>query len=155
MSSKVSLLLGSTDRSVVFCSQGTYDIDCDITDDRVINRRVYQNLAPMLRSRCIFSDAKLTLANMLFLYQRLDHLFTTRRHGFILALTQGTSSSLICSENNTSVVNESIPVRELYIREAAPLVDPCVRFSQVEKYIIQLRDKVQTYPEKICESLSQ
>ncbi len=155
MSNKVSLLLGSTDKTVVFCSQGTYDIDGDITDDRVINRRVYQNLAPMHRSRCFFNDTKLTLANMLFLYQKLDHLFTTRRHGFILALTQDTSSSLICSENNTSVVNESIPVRELYIREVSPLVDPCVRFSQVKKYITQLRDKVQAYPEKICESLPQ
>jgi len=92
---------------------------------------------------------------MLFLYQKLDYLFTTRRHGFILALTQGTSSSLICNESNTSVVNESIPVRELYIQDAAPLVDPCVCFTRIERYMTHLRNEVQNYPEKICEPLFQ
>ena len=153
MTNRVTVLLDSTDKKLVFCNQGTYDIDSDITDDRKINQRVFQQLKPAHQTRCTLSNVKLSLANILYLYQKLDYLFTTRRHGFILSLTQATRSSLVCDEDNTAVMEESIPIRELYIRDGAPFIDPRVDFSRIEKYVSRLGSAVEAYPEKICEPL--
>lgn len=108
-------IINEQELNVVFCHQCTYGVDSWKTDDRAVNKRIYDALRPSERDKCIISNDVLSLSQTLGLYSKLSHLLTTRRHGFIMALTQGTPASLICSELNTMVVKESVFSDGLFI----------------------------------------
>ncbi len=138
-------LIDRTGKDIVFCSQCTYDIDNKMTDDRYVNNLIYSSIPEGYRRKCYLLKERLTLAQTLGLYSNLDHVFTFRRHGFILALTQGTSASLICDEVNTNVVRESIPLRSCYLNPCDPFVIPETDFSYVDSLLTDLRRDLSGY----------
>ncbi len=142
---KLSTFLESTNINLVFIHQGTYNVDTNITDDRHINREIYQQLSDEHQSRCTIFDTKLTLKQTLALYKQLDYLFTERRHGFILALTQGIQASLICNESNTRVVSESIPIPELYLDTQSEFAIPPDKTNEIAVILEHLKTETYTY----------
>jgi polysaccharide pyruvyl transferase WcaK-like protein len=130
---KIENLLDSTDRDLVFCHQSTYDVDSKITDDRYVNKLIYDGLPTLYKKRCHIFNEKWTLAQTLGQYAKLSYLYTERRHGFILSLTQGTPSTLICHEKNTEVVKETVPIEDFFI-------SPTQKFDYSESRIYDLEN---------------
>ena len=116
IASKLVELVDHEDCDLVFCHQCTYDIDEKIVDDRYMNKRVYDVLPAEYQRRCLVFSEKWSLAQTLGIYGKLQRLVTERRHGFILSLTQGTPAALICNEPNSSVVAETVPLKDTFLK---------------------------------------
>lgn len=145
MRNQLLSLLERTDRNIVFCHQCTYNIDTPITDDRHINELIYDSLPSEFKKRCFLFKNKWTLAQTLALYGKLSYLLTSRRHGFILSLTQGTPSYLLCNEINTEVVRESIPLPELYLSSDKEPVIIDININIIASTLNRLRENLKEY----------
>ncbi|QVK23746.1 polysaccharide pyruvyl transferase family protein [Shewanella dokdonensis] len=128
---KIESLIDNYDMDVLFISQCNYDVDSKITDDRVINKRVFEQLGRNYKKRCVLIEDELTLKETLSIYRNIEHLFTYRRHGFILALTQGTTASLICQEINTTIVKETVNLDSLYLGKHSDFNIPKIDITKV------------------------
>lgn len=147
-------LLDTYDRPVVFCQQQTYDVDSSVTDDRAVHRRIVQALPHAYRQRCVVYEQKISLANTLALYQKICHLFTMRRHGFILALTQGVPATLLCEEVNTRVVEETVPLAELFVGLGQPLNLPAAAVTaKLPALVAAVRERLTAYPGEILNTV--
>ncbi len=142
---RITRLLDSTERDLVFCHQCTYGVDSNITDDRYINRKIYDCLPVSYKKRCHIFDNKWTLAETLAQYSKMHYLFTERRHGFIMSLTQGTGASLICNEENTKAVMETIPLKKNFISYSDDFCPAEIDLIEIEKLTGELRDSLQEY----------
>lgn len=137
---------------LIFCQQCNYDVDTRITDDRHIHSLIYEALPHSLRSQCTLYENKLTMAQTLGLYQKLKHLYTTRRHGFIMSLTQNSLASLICEEENTSVVQESIPTSQLFLYGNTTIpneLPDASLLAEIKNHIQNIREQLAQYPSEL------
>lgn len=150
----VSTFIENNRNPITFVPQCTYDIDNASTDDRAINRRVFEQLSASHQQHCTLIEQKLTLKETLKFYQSVDHLFTSRRHGFIMALTQHANSSLICNEENTAIVKESIDIPELYIKSDDPFKFPVYQSNKIPKILSGLKNKCTLYADRYEECFS-
>lgn len=142
---KIIELLDSTSKNVVFCHQCTYDIDDNLTDDRYANRLIFNELPSNYKKRCYIFDDKWTLAQTLGQYSKLSHLFTERRHGFIMSLTQGTPSTLVCLEENTKIVEETITEKSLFIENSDSFLLTKSFPLEIKSTIENLRSQMDNY----------
>ena len=136
---KVINLIDATDRNIVFCHQSTYDVDSELTDDRYVNKTIFDLLPKFYKERCHIFNNRWSLAQTLGQYSKLAHLFTERRHGFILSLTQSTSSTLICNEENTEIVKETIPNQIFYISDSEELLINNISTPNFDKILKNIR----------------
>lgn len=144
---RITKLLDTTERDLVFCHQCTYDIDSNITDDRYINRKIYNSLPKSHKTRCHIFDNKWTLAETLGQYSKMHYLFTERRHGFILSLTQGTGASLICNEENSRAVMETVPLKKHFIFSSDDLCPADYDCNEIAKITCEIRKSLPEYEE--------
>lgn len=142
---RIMRLIDRTDLDVVFCHQCTYDIDEPTTDDRYINKMIYESLPKPYQARCHMFYEKWTLAQVLGQYAVLQYLFTERRHGFIMSLTQGTIASLICREKNTLAMSETIPIRELFLEVSDELIPAKSNPSDLNNLVLGQRELCNEY----------
>jgi len=73
---------------LIFVPQATYNVDTDITDDRVVNRRIYEkmknkNSAFIIENRC-------TIEQLLGFYRISSFVVAMRRHALVFAASQET-----------------------------------------------------------------
>lgn len=145
------------ERQLVMVPQATYNVDTPDTDDRVANQRVFASLPPYMQQRVHVVTEKPTLSQMLRLYQCVDGLFSARRHGFIMALTQGTPAGLFCHEKNTDYLRESLAFDALYLDgDELPAPDlggvPQTVWQQVEQARQQTHAYASMFTDVLCGS---
>jgi len=155
LAKKVMRLIDSENAPIVFCHQCTYDVDSSITDDRHANQMVYDSLPESYQKRCLISWNKWSLAQTLGIYSKLEHLYTERRHGFILSLSQGTPASLICNEKNTAVVSESVPLKGAFLGPEDHLDRAHYSHGMIEEILTNLRLQLDEYPSRIDRIISE
>ncbi|MDH0447856.1 polysaccharide pyruvyl transferase family protein [Shewanella sp. GD04112] len=146
---KVVNLIKNYNKNIVFISQCFYQVDKKNTDDREINKLIFNKIPSEYKKRCTFIDKELTLSQTLFIYSKITHLFTTRRHGFILSLTQGTGASLICNEVNTQIVKETVEIPELFIDKNSEFIIPEIDKASLNEQLKKLSQECMKYKEHI------
>ena len=148
-------ILDRNDVSLLFCSQMTYDVDSKWTDDRHANRVVLGHMSDRHQGRCHLIDRRLTLQETLRLYQSISGVVTSRRHGFIMGLTQACRCMLVCEEKNTKVLNETIPIPELYFNDFSEFnSEKLQNYPDVGAVTDKLKAVLQKYPQLITQTIS-
>ncbi|WP_350976659.1 polysaccharide pyruvyl transferase family protein [Shewanella sp. AC34-MNA-CIBAN-0136] len=150
---KVISLIERYQTKVIFISQCNYNVDNDLTDDRETNRKVYIEMPSKYQSQCLLVEDELSLKETLTIYKNATHTFTYRRHGFILALTQQTTASLICNEDNTKFVKDSISDPRFYLDDKSEFIIPTIDRVELARELTVMKVKCNQYKsiiENIC-----